>query len=105
MADNIRHDLVKKHMLHHCAVAENGCKKTATTPCKRGFDEKPIQDETTFCAKGKAVYKRGSADAMVVAHNIHMLYDWAGHINVEFAASAKSVMYLYDYLFKGNMLI
>jgi hypothetical protein len=32
-----------------------------------------------------------------------MLLDWdGGHMNVEFAGSAKCVMYLYDYLFKGT---
>jgi hypothetical protein len=28
--------------------------------------------------------------------------DWDGHANVESAANAKSVMYLYDYLYKGQ---
>jgi hypothetical protein len=103
-ADNMRHDMIKKHMVHKCAVAENGCKKTATTPCKRGFDNKPTEGAaTSFDPKGKPVYKRcGDRDSMIVSHNIHMLMDWDGHLNVEYAAGAKSVMYLYDYLFKGK---
>jgi hypothetical protein len=103
--DNECHDAIKKSMMHKCAVAENGCKKCASSPCKRGFDSKPIQDRTTFDGKGKPVYKRTKDDALVVSHNMAMLLDWGGgHLNVEYSGNAKSVMYLYNYLFKGNVV-
>jgi hypothetical protein len=104
LADKYRRDKIMQHMVHRCAVAENGCKKTAATPCKRGFDNKPTNGEpTSFSDKGKPIYQRGAGDGMIVSHNIDMLLDWDGHINVEYAANAKSVMYLYDYLFKGDL--
>jgi hypothetical protein len=92
-----------KSMVHKCAVAENGCKKTSDSTCKRGFDSKSIQPRTTFNPKGKPVYRRNKGDEKIVAHNMAMLLDWdGGHMNVEYSGNAKSVMYLYDYLFKGN---
>ena len=39
---------------------------------------------------------------MVVPNNRDLLLDWEGHINVEYAGSTYSVLYLYKYLFKGN---
>jgi hypothetical protein len=92
-----------KSMVHHCAVAANGCKKTACSACKRGFDKPTNNEKTKFDEKGFPVYKRHEGDERIVAHNIRMLLDWdGGHMNVEFSGSAKSVMYLYDYLFKGT---
>jgi hypothetical protein len=40
-------------------------------------------------------------DLRVVGHIMAMILDWCGHVNVESAANEKSVLYLYDYLFKG----
>lgn len=88
--------------MHKCAIAENGCKKTEATRCKRGFEDFSPCQETTFNAKGLPVYKRPTQnDILVVGHNMQMLLDWRGHMNVESASNQKSVLYLYDYLFKG----
>ena len=38
----------------------------------------------------------------VVPHNKLILLDWDGHCNVEYAGSARGVLYLYGYLFKGQ---
>ncbi len=37
----------------------------------------------------------------VVPHNIYILEDWDGHVNVEFCGSHYTPVYLYLYLFKG----
>jgi hypothetical protein len=88
--------------LQKCAVAVNACKTTETSKCKRGFEDFHPCLQTTFNAKGLPVYKRPTQnDILVVGHNMHMLIDWRGHLNVESASNAKSVLYLYDYLFKG----
>jgi hypothetical protein len=103
-ADNVCHHAVKQSMVHKCAVAENGCKKTASCHCKRGFDSTKPLDRTKFDEKGKPVYKRSIGDEKIVSHNMAMLLDWdGGHMNVEYSGNAKSVMYLYDYLFKGEI--
>ena len=39
---------------------------------------------------------------MIVPHNRNILLDWDAHINVEFAGTSFTVLYLYKYLFKGN---
>ena len=41
-------------------------------------------------------------DLRVVPHNKKILIDWNGHCNVEYAGSAKGVLYIYGYLFKGQ---
>lgn len=41
-------------------------------------------------------------DLRVVPHNKKILLDWDGHCNVEYAGSAKGVLYMYGYLFKGQ---
>ena len=41
-------------------------------------------------------------DFRVVPHNKELLLDWEGHINMEYAGTSNSVLYLYKYLFKGN---
>jgi len=49
---------IKKHMMHKCAVAENGCKSCKEAICRRGYDSHPIQDSTTFNDRGFPIYKR-----------------------------------------------
>ena len=89
-------------MMHTCAVAENGCKDTANSRCRRGFNGDIV--ETTYIdEKGYPVYrKRTQDDAFVVSYNEDLLSDWEGHINVEFCGSSKCIFYLYKYLFKGR---
>jgi hypothetical protein len=93
---------VKKHMVHGCAVAVNGCKSTPQSTCKRGFDSTKPRPSTVFDERNFPQYKRmKDGDCKVVPHNGKMLCDWQGHINVEFAGGARSVLYLYKYLYKG----
>ena len=93
---------VKTHMTHKCAVASNGCKVDADGVCKRGYDATILRPSTTFNERGFPQYKRiNPADLRVVPHNRKMLLDWDGHINVEYAGSSLSVLYIYSYLFKG----
>jgi hypothetical protein len=40
-----------------------------------------------------------------VPHNKEILLDWNGHSNVEFCEKIYAVLYLYNYLFKGNQKI
>ena len=49
---------IKTHMMHKCAVAENGCKSCSEAICRRGYDSNPIQDGTTFNDRGFPIYKR-----------------------------------------------
>ena len=52
---------------------------------------------------GYPTYRRRSQrDLKVVPHNRELLLDWNGHINVEYAGTTNTVLYLYKYLFKGN---
>jgi hypothetical protein len=92
-----------KHMVHKCAVADNGCKETPLSKCSRGFDSKELHPKTTMDKKGFPIYRRDEeGDLKIVAHNPLMLMDWDGHCNVEWAAGPKSVLYLYYYLYKGG---
>ena len=96
-----RRDLVRKHMLHTCSNAVNGCLKDGI--CKRGYDAlvlnngQPSFGETNFPIYGK----REEEDLRVVPHHIFILEDWDGHVNVEFCGSHYTPVYLYQYLFKG----
>jgi hypothetical protein len=44
-------------------------------------------------------------DLRVVPHNRELLLDWERHINVKYAGTSISVLYLYKYLVKGNRKI
>ena len=92
---------VHQHMIHHCAVAVNGCKKSLTTKCKRGYEDMSICD-THFDDRGYPVYEKlNQNDFCVVPHNRTILLDWNGHANVEYSAGVRCIMYLYKYLYKG----
>ena len=96
-------DLVKQYMIHHCAVAVNGCKQSADGQCKRRYSDTSDPVNKTYFKNGYPVYRRRSdKDRRVVPHNRLILLDWNGHANLEFASSAKSIMYLYKYLYKGS---
>jgi len=96
-------DLIGECQIHTCAVANNGCKKTALSPCKRHFDTFVPNDRTTFDDRGRPVYRRPKdRDLRVVGHNPFILLDWGAHHNVESSTSVLSILYLYNYLFKGN---
>ena len=102
-AQAIHDDLVGENQIHKCAVAANGCKKTPDGPCKRHFDRFVVTQITSFDKKGRPVYRRPTEkDLNVVGYNRAMLLDWRAHMNVEAAMSAVAILYLYDYLFKGN---
>ena len=97
------YNLVSKHMLHKCSCAVNGCKKNPTAPCKRRYSpQSNLEPVTRINDNGYPVYRRRfPCDRMVVPHNRAMLLAWNGHANLEYAASSKSIMYLYKYLYKG----
>ena len=102
-AQHLVDDLSGENQLHKCAVAENGCKATPDSACKRHFDRFIENDRTTFDEYGRPVYRRPTRrDLNVVGHNQFMLVDWGAHHNVESAVSVLSILYLYNYLFKGN---
>jgi hypothetical protein len=44
-------------------------------------------------------------DLRVVPHNRELILVWEGQINVEYAGTSNSVLYLYKYLFKVNRKI
>jgi hypothetical protein len=44
-------------------------------------------------------------DFRLVPHNRELLLDWVRKINIEYAGTSKSVIYLYKYLIKGNRKI
>jgi hypothetical protein len=44
-------------------------------------------------------------DFRVILHNRELLLDWEKHINVEYAGTSNSMLYLYKYLFKGDRKI
>ena len=102
IAQNIHDDLIGETQLHTCAVGTNACKQNDTDFCKRHFDRFTICEQTTFNKDGYPEYRRPKVtDLRVVGHNRSMILDWRGHVNVEFATSVKSCLYLYSYLYKG----
>jgi hypothetical protein len=101
-AQCIYNEVLGENNLHKCAIAENACKSSEECRCSRGFEDFIVCQETSFNVKGLPVYKRPTQnDILVVGHNMQMLIDWRAHLNVESAQNAKSVLYIYDYLFKG----
>jgi hypothetical protein len=100
--DIMYHDLVIRHMQHKCAVASNGCKKTPDSLCSKGYEATKITT-TYFDDKGYPVYKRDKKeDLKTVCTNRLIILDWKGHANVEFSNTARNVLYLFNYLYKGS---
>ena len=96
---------VEDHMMHKCKLAENGC-LDKNNFCKRGFSNDQVRPFTSIDENGYPTYRRRTQrDLKVVAHNRELLLDWDGHINVEYAGTTYTVLYLYKYLFKGNKKI
>lgn len=80
---------VHKHMTHKCSDAVNGCKATASSLCKRGYDTTKVCG-TCFDDAGFPIYERNSErDLKVVPHNRLLLLDWNGHANVEYSAGVR----------------
>ena len=93
---------VERHMVHVCSNAVNGCLDKDGN-CKRGYKRREVMECTTLDENGYPIYRRPNrADLKVVPHNREILLDWDGHINVEYAGTSYTVLYLYKYLFKGN---
>ena len=93
---------VERHMTHVCSNAVNGCLDKDGN-CKRGYRRREVMATTTLDENGYPIYRRPNrADLKVVPHNREVLLDWDGHINVEYAGTSYTVLYLYKYLFKGN---
>jgi energy-coupling factor transporter ATP-binding protein EcfA2 len=98
--------LIEKHMIHGCSCAVNGCRKEAGGKCKYGYDTNVTTNTTTIDERGYPKYRRPKPeDLRVVPHNRDMLMDWQGHCNLEFCGRSYAVVYLYNYLFKGNQKI
>jgi hypothetical protein len=95
--------MARKHNLHNCAVAVNGCKKDVSDRCRRGYSRTETIDQTYLDPlTDRVVYRRWRQDDMkVVPYNLQMMMDWDSHINVEFSGTQHCVVYLYKYLFKG----
>ena len=96
-----RRDLVRKHMLHTCSSAENGCLKNGI--CKRRYDTLVVNGgEPSFGHLHFPVYgRREEEDLRIVPHHVYILEDWDGHVNVEYCGSHYTPIYLYKYVFKG----
>jgi len=93
---------VNDHMIHKCCKAINGCLDDNKI-CKRGYGNPEIRPLTSLDENGYPTYRRRTQrDLKVVPHNRELLLDWNGHINVEYAGTTYTVLYLYKYLFKGN---
>ena len=100
--DIMYYDLVKDNMIHVCSNAVNGCIDSIGN-CRRGYRGRIQTESSTLDANGYPKYKRPTErDFNVVPHNRELLLDWEGHINVEYAGTSYTVLYLYKYLFKGN---
>jgi hypothetical protein len=95
-------NLVKKQMKHDCAAAANGCKSKKTDNCRRGYDRSEPVLKSYIDEDGFPQYRRrNEIDFRVVAHNPQTLMDWDGHLNVEFSSTAKQILYMFKYLYKG----
>ena len=97
-----RRDLFRKHMLHTCSSAENGCLKNGI--CKRRCDTLVLnRGEPSFGHLHFSVYGRREEeeDLRVVPHHINILEDWDGHVNAEYCGNHYTPIYLYKYVFKG----
>ena len=96
-------EMVRKHNLHNCAVAVNGCKKDVSDRCRRGYSRTETINQTYLDPlTDRVVYRRRHQDDLkVVPYNLQMMMDWDSHINVEFSGTQHCVVYLYKYLFKG----
>lgn len=100
--DKLYYNVVKDNMIHQCSPAINGCIKQ-NGECKRGYKNLELRPCTTLDENGYPTYRRRTErDLRVVPHNRELLIDWNGHINVEYAGTTYTVLYLYKYLFKGN---
>ena len=101
-ADADYYDLIKEHLIHHCATASNGCLRDGV--CYRGYTKTATTATTAFDERGFPIYRRPTVeDRLVVPHNRLMALDWRGHMNVEFATNTYTCMYLYKYLYKGRL--
>ena len=96
-----RRDLVRKHMLHTCSNAVNGCLKDGK--CKRRYDTLVLnKGEPSFGHLHFPVYgRREEEDLRIVPHHVYILEEWDGHVNVEYCGSHYTPIYLYKYVFKG----
>ena len=94
--------VVNDQMIHVCSKAENGC-IDSNGNCRRGYKNRVLLQASTLDENGYPKYKRPTErDFNVVPHNRDLLLDWEGHINVDYAGTSNTVLYLCKYLFKGN---
>jgi hypothetical protein len=70
---------------------------------KKRFDYNILLNQSHFNERGFPEYRRlDIKDLMVVPHNREISIEWDGHANSDFSASVRCVLYLYNYLCKGN---
>jgi hypothetical protein len=73
-----------------------------TDNCRRGYDRtdpviNSFIDEDGFTQSRR----RNEEDYRVIAHNPETLLDCDGHLNVDFSSTAKQILYMFKYLYKG----
>ena len=89
-------------MIHKCHGGLNGC-LDKNGICKRGYSCKDLKEKSYFDEKGLPKYRRRKQnDLNIVPYHKQILFEWNGHINVEYCGKCYAVLYLYKYLFKGN---
>jgi hypothetical protein len=92
--------LVKKNMIHRCwDKGPNPC--IVNGKCR--YDYPFIcQDASIVTHTSYPTYRRPSdKDKCIVAHNRYILYMWQGHSCIYSSNSTQSLIYLYEYLYKG----
>jgi hypothetical protein len=89
--------MVRKHNLHKCAVAVNGCKKDISDRCRGAYSHTETINETYVDElTDRVVYQHWHHDdSRVVPYNLQMMMDWDSHINVEYSGSGHCVQYLW----------
>ena len=106
--------VIRANMLHGpCGARHPACPFMVDGACSKRFP-KAFQAETHMPADGYPLYRRRDdgrtvhvrgADLdnrWVVPYSPKLCVKYAAHINVEVAASIRSVKYLYKYIYKGH---
>ena len=96
-------ELVCKHKIHKCAVAINGCKKSESDLCKRGYSNTKTRPETYLDeTTNRIVYCcRLECDLKIVPYKLEMMMDLDTHCNCEYSGHAYCAIYIFKYVYKG----
>jgi hypothetical protein len=102
-------NLVLSHMIHsehHLDVDPTGtrgpsrCNKNGK--CCYNYPHPPCP-HTQLNSKQRIDYRRGTGDAWVVPYSPALLLLWEGHLNAEAVFTVDVFLYIYKYLFKGEL--